>query len=321
MARIRAIKPEFWSSPNLPADPWARLLYIAMWNWADDAGVGTANPRELAGFAFPNDDGIDVGAVRRMCADIAAHFGAKFYTVDGRPYYAIPSWAEHQKFDRRRGGRYPGPDQAEKWLYQDECENAAQCADSAPTVRRHVGAVSAPEQGNRGTGELTSSEADEGENRPDIDKIVDLLVTQLRARDCKIPASLTAWRKSARLLLDKDHRNLDEALAVLEWSQHDEFWSSNILSMPKFREQYDKLRLKSGIRSKPAADPEQFLRDCWEKGSFGPITTLTGYPCPFPEFPGEGEPGFDKDTARRDFYRKFIEDKRDELLMRVREAM
>ncbi len=52
MPRIRAIKPEFWSSPQLPSDPWSRLLYIAMWNWADDNGIGTAGVREMLGFAF-----------------------------------------------------------------------------------------------------------------------------------------------------------------------------------------------------------------------------------------------------------------------------
>ncbi|AMS02466.1 hypothetical protein SEA_LORDFARQUAAD_68 [Gordonia phage LordFarquaad] len=157
MARIRAIKPEFWSSPNHPSDPWTRLLYIAMWNWADDAGVGTANLKELAGFAFPNDDEIDVGAMRRMCADIAAHYGALFYTVGGRPYFSIPAWREHQKFDKRREGRHPGPEQAEAWLYQHRRGESAQCADSAPTVRPKVDATPAPEVGtgeprNIGTG-------------------------------------------------------------------------------------------------------------------------------------------------------------------------
>lgn len=157
MARIRAIKPEFWSSPNHPADPWARLLFIAMWNWADDAGVGTANLKELAGFAFPNDDEIGVGAMRRLCADVSAHYGAQFYTVGARPYYSIPSWRDHQKFDSRRTGKHPGPDEAETWLYQDEPEKSAQCADSAPQVRPHVGASSAPEQGNLGTVEDRNS--------------------------------------------------------------------------------------------------------------------------------------------------------------------
>lgn len=156
MARIRAIKPEFWSSPNHPADPWARLLYIAMWNWADDAGVGTANLRELAGFAFPNEDQIDTGAMRRLCADIAAHYGAQFYTVGARPYFAIPTWRDHQKFDNRRGGKHPGPENAETWLYQQEQEEPAHCADSAPDSRRSSGAGTG-EQGNIGTGEHSLS--------------------------------------------------------------------------------------------------------------------------------------------------------------------
>jgi hypothetical protein len=37
---------------------------------------------------------------------------------------------------------------------------------------------------------------------------------------------------------------------VLEWSQADEFWRTNILSMPKFRTQYTQLRLK-WIQSRP----------------------------------------------------------------------
>ncbi|EUA31270.1 bacteriophage gp78 domain protein [Mycobacterium xenopi 3993] len=43
MPRIRTIKPEFWDSPDTAAaDLRTRLLYIAMWNWADDYGIGDA---------------------------------------------------------------------------------------------------------------------------------------------------------------------------------------------------------------------------------------------------------------------------------------
>ena len=42
------MKPEFWDSPDTAkAGPWARLLFIALWNWADDYGRGTANMKEL----------------------------------------------------------------------------------------------------------------------------------------------------------------------------------------------------------------------------------------------------------------------------------
>lgn len=150
MARIRAIKPEFWSSPNLPADPWTRLLYIAMWNWADDTGVGTANEREMLGFAFPNDHQIDTAGIRRMYGGIRRDFGVKFYTVAGRPYYAIPSWREHQKFDSRGKGKHPGPELAETWLDLGFPENTAESAGLTAGTRREHGAGT----GEIGTGEI-----------------------------------------------------------------------------------------------------------------------------------------------------------------------
>ena len=166
MARIRSIKPEFWSSPGLPPDPWERLLYMAMWNWADDNGVGTANPRELLGFAFPNDENITVEDLRRMLVGIRRAFGVVFYTVANRPYYSIPSWEKHQKFDRRSKGKYPGPDQAETYLYDDAppvdqrepVEPRSNFEDSTDTrgnstSPRRDSVAGTGEQGNRGTGE------------------------------------------------------------------------------------------------------------------------------------------------------------------------
>lgn len=111
MARIRTIKPEFWSSPAMVGlDPWSRLLFIAMWNWADDSGRGTAEPRALAGFAFPNDEDITSADIRRMLGGIRRAFGVVFYEVGGRRFYCIPSWDRHQKIDKRAAPRYPGPE-------------------------------------------------------------------------------------------------------------------------------------------------------------------------------------------------------------------
>ncbi|RFA14578.1 hypothetical protein B7R21_06435 [Subtercola boreus] len=38
---------------------------------------------------------------------------------------------------------------------------------------------------------------------------------------------------------------LADARRVLLWSQSNDFWSKNILSMPKFREKFDQLAMKS----------------------------------------------------------------------------
>jgi hypothetical protein len=53
------------------------------------------------------------------------------------------------------------------------------------------------------------------------------------------------WNKHARLLLDIDERDLAEAHRLIDWCQDDHFWQGNILSMPTFRRQYDKLRLQA----------------------------------------------------------------------------
>jgi hypothetical protein len=54
-------------------------------------------------------------------------------------------------------------------------------------------------------------------------------------------------------MLDADGRSLAEVKSVMRWSQADDFWRSNVLSMPKFREKYDTLRLQSGRGSQATA--------------------------------------------------------------------
>ncbi|GIH70302.1 hypothetical protein [Sphaerimonospora thailandensis] len=175
MARIRSIKPELWSSPGMRGlDPWARLLFIAMWNWADDSGRGTANPRELAGFAFPHDEEISSVDVRRMLGELRRAFGVVFYEVGGRPYYWIPSWEKHQKIDKRSGAKYPAPEDGEPWdpnpgksthkpsdqPEQPQSEKPAETSAEPPESSAEPAGSSAlevgtGEQGNRGTGEKT----------------------------------------------------------------------------------------------------------------------------------------------------------------------
>src|SRR5699024_7332020 len=85
---------------------------------------------------------------------------------------------------------------------------------------------------------------------------VEALCTRLRdhvARNTDKPPTITArWRTEARLLLDKDGIEFDEAVRVLDWCQQDSFWMPNILSMPKFREKFAQLQIKSRQSAKPS---------------------------------------------------------------------
>jgi hypothetical protein len=84
--------------------------------------------------------------------------------------------------------------------------------------------------------------------RHDVEHLCDRLATRIEANTGKRPTITKAWRDSARLLIDRDGRTESQVACIIDWSQSDEFWRGNILSMPKLREKFDQLVLKSGVR-------------------------------------------------------------------------
>ena len=52
---------------------------------------------------------------------------------------------------------------------------------------------------------------------------------------------LQQWADVVRLMVERDGIPLDDVRRVLEWSQRHHFWHRNILSMDKFRKQYERL--------------------------------------------------------------------------------
>lgn len=77
--------------------------------------------------------------------------------------------------------------------------------------------------------------------RPDVEALCNRLFDLMVARGCRTTPITDTWRNEARLLLDKDGVHFKFAMDVLEWSQKSSFWKTNILSMPKFRKQWNTL--------------------------------------------------------------------------------
>jgi hypothetical protein len=122
---------------------------------------------------------------------------------------------------------YPGDSQSESSREELEEEK-----DSLRSSSRGVSKVEKPQS-----------------DRQDVDALCMRLAALMRANDpkAKIPDTEGKWKRwqdAARLLIDRDERHFEEAVVVLEFSQADEFWKTNILSMPTFREKYPQLRLK-----------------------------------------------------------------------------
>lgn len=79
------------------------------------------------------------------------------------------------------------------------------------------------------------------EPRADVEALCNRLFEMMTARGCRTTPITDAWRTEARLLLDKDGIHPQFAMDVLEWSQKHHFWKTNILSMSKFRKQWNTL--------------------------------------------------------------------------------
>ena len=105
MARIRTIKPEFFTSEDIVAlSPLARLLYIAIWCEADKEGRLTWKPRTMKLRYFPADD-CDIDALARelVASGLVIPYG------DGLAY--IPAFAKHQHINpRETASTLPNPD-------------------------------------------------------------------------------------------------------------------------------------------------------------------------------------------------------------------
>jgi hypothetical protein len=106
MARIRSIKPEFWTSEQvMECSPTARLMFIGMWNFADDSGRLPFSPKTIKAQIFPGDN-ISSDEIAGMVAELSTNGLLISYVVDGKEYLQITGW-HHQKIDKPQKPKYP----------------------------------------------------------------------------------------------------------------------------------------------------------------------------------------------------------------------
>lgn len=113
MARIRSIKPEFWKSEAIAChDFFTRLVFIGLWTYVDDNGVGIDHYRLIAAELFPLEE--DFPKVSRDLRESLARLSdagrIRRYTVEGKSYLSIVNWSEHQRIDKPGKPRYPQAD-------------------------------------------------------------------------------------------------------------------------------------------------------------------------------------------------------------------
>jgi hypothetical protein len=104
MARIRTIKPDYWTDEVVgECSTSARLLFIATWNFADDNGNLERSAKQLKAKAFPYDS-LDV---EKLIVELLDAGLLVEYQHDDKIFLHIKGFDKHQKIDRKSAPRCP----------------------------------------------------------------------------------------------------------------------------------------------------------------------------------------------------------------------
>lgn len=97
MARIRTIKPDFWTDEKLTeCSLTARLLFIGTWNFADDNGNLDRSSKQIKARIFPIDN-IDC---EPLIQELIAQGLLIEYSINDKKYLHIQGFAKHQVINR-----------------------------------------------------------------------------------------------------------------------------------------------------------------------------------------------------------------------------
>lgn len=107
MARIRSVKPELWTDSDfVELSIVARLLFVALWNFASDYGVLPDKPKQLKMQCLPGDN---VEIVPLLDELVTRRFLVRTCDPTGTPVLIVRTFTQHQKVDKRTPGRWGDP--------------------------------------------------------------------------------------------------------------------------------------------------------------------------------------------------------------------
>ena len=259
-----------------------RLLFIGLWSYVDDNGVGVDRDALIAADLFADDIARDprdtLARIQRGLATLSEAGMITRYTVENRDYLHVSNWEKHQRIDRPNKPRLPLPT-------SENAEIATHSRDSRETPATGTG-----EQGNRGTGEQNKSEvagddSDAANNvlelnaeiieRPDVEALLDQLDQRIEANGNRKPARNKRNHDAMRLLLDRDGYTPEQVGYIIDWAQASDFWQANVLSAAKLREKFTQLvaQARRDSKRKPtkaeetawAVSPENTFTPAWAR--------------------------------------------------------
>jgi hypothetical protein len=248
MARIRTIKPEFFTSEDIvELQPLARLLYIALWCEADKEGRLAWKPKTFKMRYLPADD----CSIDALCDELIVR-GLVITYGDGLAL--IPSFKNHQHINpREKDSVIPEP--------TEEDLTRAPRVSAAYMTRMEEGRERKEEKG-KGK-DLCPGEAPEHGDEGQVGTLPEEAVVERRKTRRPSEEDYTCarklfgitlgvnaqarkpnfdtWANEVRMMRELDKRTYEDIEALFHWARHDAFWGPNIQSPGKLREKWDML--------------------------------------------------------------------------------
>ncbi|UMB78845.1 hypothetical protein FXN80_10765 [Dickeya fangzhongdai] len=160
MARIRTVKPEFWTDEKVvECSIPARLLFIGLFNFANDNGCLERSPKRIKMQVFP----ADVIDCEPLIAELITHGLLIEYSVNGVRYLQIPGFLKHQKINRPSKSSIPMPSGFSESEQLDSDDSLNGDGKLTPDSRSAHGGIN--EDSLSGNGRLIDGREEEGKGK------------------------------------------------------------------------------------------------------------------------------------------------------------
>lgn len=145
-------------------------------------------------------------------------------------------------------------EQIGKELARDRERKRSKQAENVPNSTRNPDGFqpdsspqSSTEQSSTEQSSSSSSDADASDTEfsADVIRLCNLLAELIRLNGNKVGKVGKTWWLACDRLMRLDGFTPQQVEWVMRWSQQNEFWQSNILSMPKLREKFDQLKTRA----------------------------------------------------------------------------
>jgi hypothetical protein len=244
MARIRTVKPEFWDDEKMSKQSLqANLIFIALWNFADDAGIVRKSPVWIKSKIFPHREELRVNEVKGWIKELENARMLIPFEHKEEGYYWIRTFHKHQRIDKPQESKIPVSVIVK--MFREYSEKIP--------GRFLVGMEGNGEEGIGGNERKISELKLEDCKLPKDDigyKVIEASLKLYIGFNEKFPKNqdlpntpVSKWVPHVRALMQKKGYTYDQIRSVLKWAFQNDYWGDKVTDMEFFERKFEKLKI------------------------------------------------------------------------------